>query len=123
LLRGLPTSAPTLKATESIQKTSAALQKEFDTIDNAIFKPVDAAERAVIDVAFNFFSPSTFNPQTILQTSQNLAKWSLGLAAQFIPGGKVGVGGPPVGWGPVNLQDGELFYVPGSKSETDSPET
>ena len=123
VLRGWPTTAPTLKATESFKETSQALEKQFDTLDNTIFKPVDAIQRAAIDVTFNFFSPNTLNPQTILQTSQYLLRWGAGLATQFIPGGRIGTGGPPAGWGPVNLEDAELFHVPGGSSQADTPES
>jgi len=123
VVRGWPTTAPTLKATETFNATSQALENQFDALDNALFRPVDTIQRAVIDVTFNFFSPSTFNPQTILQTSQNLLRWGAGLATQLIPGGTVGTGGPPVGWGPVNIEDAELFHVPGDNSQTDTPES
>jgi hypothetical protein len=119
VLRGLPTSAPTQKATDSFEATTAAIEKQFDVIDNAIYRPVKGVQDALIDVTFNFFSLNTFNPSTILQTSTNLLRWGVGVATQFIPGGRIGTGGPPVGWGPVNITDAELFYVPGGPSDSD----
>ena len=111
LLRGIPTRAPTQKAAESFVETTDAIKRQFDVIDDAIFKPVDSIQSALIDTTFNFFSLNTFNPKTIWETSQNLFKWGVGVATQFVPGGIVGRGGPPQGWGPVNIEDAELFYV------------
>ncbi len=111
LLRGLPTKAPTLKATESFETTTGVIKDQFDAVDNAIFSPVNTVQTALIELTFNFLQPSTFNPKTVWETSQNLFKWGVGVATQFIPGGRIGTGGPPTGWGPVNITDAELFYV------------
>ena len=118
LLRDWPTSAPIQGAAQSFQKVNVAIQGQFDTIDNAIFKPVQSAQNALIDVTFNFFSSENLNPRTVLHTGENLLKWGAGVAAQLIPGGTIGTGGPPVGWGPVNRKDAELFYVAKDGSTT-----
>ena len=103
VLNGIPTSDPTLKARESFQQTSAAIQAPFSPIIRSTYGIGKTVQDAVIDVSFNFFTPSTFNPITIVDTSQNVLRWGLGLAVQFLPGGSTG--GPPTGWGPVNRED------------------
>ena len=117
VINGLPTKAPTAKATESFNATTNTMKDQFDGIDNAIFNPVETVQNLVIDLVFDFFQPNTFKPQTIWDTTQNLTKWGLGLAAQLIPGGRVWNGGPPQGWGPVNLDDAELFHASGDSSK------
>ena len=109
VFKGLPTSDPTASATASFDATTAAVKNQFDNLDNTIYKAGDTIQQAAIDLTFSFLSPTTFDPRTVLQTSQSVFKWGLGIAAQLIPGGKVGSGGPPVGWGPVNRKDAELF--------------
>lgn len=119
VLRGLPTRDPTLKAREGFENTTDAMNEQFDTIDKRVFDIGDTVQGALVDLTFNFFRPDTFNPRTILETSQNLTRWGLGIAAQFIPGGRVGTGGPPEGWGPVNIDDAELFWVSGGINAED----
>jgi hypothetical protein len=109
VFKGLPTSSPTLTATRSFNATTATMQDQYDSLDSRVYNAGNAVQQAAIDVTFNFFTPNTFNPRTILETNRNLLRWGFGLAAQLIPGGKVGNGGPPVGWGPVNRSDAELF--------------
>ena len=109
VFKGLPTSDPTASATAAFDATTAAIKHQFDGIDNTIYNAGNTIQQAAIGLTFNLLSPNTFAPKTVLQTSQNVFKWGLGLAAQLIPGGKVGSGGPPVGWGPVNRKDAELF--------------
>src|SRR5260370_17852980 len=111
VFRGLPTKAPTQTATRSFEVTTAALKTQFDSLDNTIFKTVDTVQNVFIDLFFNFWTPNTFNPKTIWETSENLTKWSLGLAAQLIPGGKIGTGGPPQGAGPAHHPDPALFHA------------
>jgi hypothetical protein len=113
VLRGLPTREPTLKAKLAFKNTTDAMNEQFDVIDKRVFEIGDTVQGALIDLTFNFLRPATFNPRTVLDTSQNLARWGLGIAAQLIPGGRFGSGGPPQGWGPVNVDDAELFWVRG----------
>lgn len=113
VLRGLPTRQPTLKAQLGFENTTAAMNEQFDSIDKRVFDIGDTVQSALVDLTFNFFRPDTFNPRVVWDTSQNLARWGLGIAAQFIPGGRIGAGGPPQGWGPVNVDDAELFWVSG----------
>ena len=119
LINGLPTKAPTLMATESFKETTSTIKDQFDSVDNAIFKPVETVQNVLIDLFFDFFRPNTFNPSTIWETTQNVTRWALGIGAQLIPGGRVGTGGPPVGWGPVNIEDAELFHAGGESSKAD----
>ena len=119
VLRGLPTRNPTLKAREGFENTTDAMNEQFDAIDKRVFDIGDTVQGALVDLTFNFFRPDTFNPRTIWETSQNLTRWGLGIAAQFIPGGRVGTGGPPEGWGPVNIDDAELFWVSGGITAED----
>jgi hypothetical protein len=116
ILRGLPTSDPTLKATESFNITTETIEEQYDSIDKTVFDIGNTVQTAVIETAFNLLKPANYAPRTVWETTQNLARWGLGLATQFIPGGKVGTGGPPTGWGPVNIDDAELFYVRGGVS-------
>ncbi len=113
VFKGLPTRTPTAGATANFVDVTAAIQAKFDSIDNAIYNPVNTVQTSLIALAFGFLQPSNFNPTTIAQTSWNLVRWSWGIAAQLIPGGVVGSGGPPVGWGPVNRADAELFSTTG----------
>jgi len=110
IVNGLPTSEPTKTARESFNATTTTMKEQFDAIDAAAFNTGKTIQDAVIDLTFNFFTPNTFNPATIWNTSQNLLRWGVGIATQFIPGGQIGVGGPPIGWGPVNHEDAELFH-------------
>src|SRR5262249_3615493 len=119
LINGLPTQAPTLKATESFTEVTSTIKDQFDSTDNAIFNPVETVQNILINLAFDFFQPNTFNPTTILETTQNVTKWALGIGAQLIPGGRVWTGGPPQGWGPVNIEDAELFYAAGESAKAD----
>jgi hypothetical protein len=119
VFRGLPTKAPTQTATRSFEVTTAALKTQFDSLDNTIYNTVDTVQNVFIDLFFNFFTANTFNPKTVWETSVNVTKASLGLAEQLIPGGKIGTGGPPQGWGPVNNQDAELFQVTPSTTTSD----
>ncbi len=117
LINGLPTKAPTAKATESFNETTDTIKEQFDGIDNTIFNPVATVQNLLIDLVFDFFRPNTFKPSTIWETTQNVTKWGLGIGAQLIPGGKVWNGGPPQGWGPVNIEDAELFHASGESSQ------
>src|ERR1041384_2417477 len=117
VINGLPTRAPFLKATESFEETTGTIKNQFDAIDNGIFRPVETVQNVLIDLVFDFFQPNTFNPRTIWETTQNVTKFGLGIAAQLIPGGSVGTGGPPQGWGPVNIEDAELFHASGESSQ------
>lgn len=117
LINGLPTRSPTLKATESFEETTVTIKKQFDGVDNAIYNPVETVQNVLIDLAFDFFQPNTFNPRTIWETTRNVSRWATGIAAQLIPGGRVGTGGPPQGWGPVNIEDAELFHASGESSQ------
>ena len=119
LLRGLPTKDPTWKATEGFDGATDSLKKEFDSIDQRTFRVGDTVQGALVDLAFNLLQPQNYNPSTVWQTTRNLARWGAGLAAQFIPGGRVGTGGEPQGWGPVNIDDAELFWVSGGISSFD----
>ncbi len=119
ILRGLPTRDPTLKATQGFDEATEALKREFDAIDQRTFRTGDAVQGALVDLTFNLLQPQNYNPRTLWQTGQNLARWGAGIAAQFVPGGRVGTGGPPVGWGPVNTDDAELFWVSGGISSYD----
>ena len=119
VLRGLPTRDPTLKAREGFENTTDAMNEQFDAIDKRVFDLGDTVQGALVDLTFNFFRADTFNPRTIWDTSQNLTRWGLGIAAQLIPGGRVGTGGPPEGWGPVNIDDAELFWVSGGITAED----
>ncbi len=112
VLRGLPTSDPTLRATKGFDATTVAFRRQYDVLDDSAYKTGSTVNTLLIDLFFDFFRPDTFKPSTIAETTQNVTKSVLGLAAQLIPGGKVWNGGPPQGWGPVNNQDAELFYVP-----------
>jgi hypothetical protein len=112
LLRGLPTSDPTLRATKTFEATTDAMRRQYDAIDDNAYKTGRTVNNVLIDLFFDFFQPNTFRPTTIAETTQNVVKAVLGVGAQLIPGGKVWTGGPPQGWGPVNNQDAELFYVP-----------
>jgi hypothetical protein len=116
VLRGLPTREPTRKARAGFDNTTDAMKEQFDSIDRRVFDVGDAVQSALVDLTFNFFRPETFNPRTVWNTTQNVARWGLGIATQFVPGGRVGTGGPPVGWGPVNTDDAELFWVSGGVS-------
>jgi hypothetical protein len=109
VVNGLPTSDPTKTARKSFNATTTTMKEQFDAIDNTAFNTGKTVQDAVIDLTFNFFTPNTFNPITIWNTSQNVLRWGVGIATQFIPGGQVGVGGPPTGWGPVNREEAELF--------------
>jgi hypothetical protein len=119
LINGLPTRAPTQKATESFNETISTIKDQFDSIDNAIFSPIETVQNVLIDLVFDFFQPNTFNPATIGETTLNVTKWALGIGAQLIPGGRVWTGGPPQGWGPVNIEDAELFHAGGGSAKAD----
>ena len=108
VFKGLPTSDPTQSATASNDAVTKTIKEQFDANDNTAFSTVNGVSNALIGLTFSFFTPSTFNPTTILQTSQNVLRWGVGLVTQLIPGGQVGNGGPPVGWGPVNNEDAEI---------------
>jgi hypothetical protein len=112
LLRGVTTTDPTAGATQSFNAVTNSMERQYDAIDQAIYNTGNTVLSLVVPSVFQFFQPSNFYPQTILQTSENLARWSFGIVTQLIPGGRLGTGGPPVGWGPVNWQDATLFYVP-----------
>src|SRR5262249_60518335 len=105
VLKGLPTSDPTKTARESFNATTTSVKEQFDANDTAVFNTGKTIQDAVIDLTFNFFTLNTFNPVTIWNTSQNVLRWGVGIATQLIPGGQIGVGGPPTGWGPVNRED------------------
>jgi hypothetical protein len=104
LLRGVTTTHPTASATQSFNAV---------TIDQRIYGAGNTVQSQLVwPVVQQLLNPANYTPQSLLQTSQNLARWSFGIVTQLIPGGRLGTGGPPVGWGPVNRQDAELFYVP-----------
>ena len=109
VFRGLPTKDPAQIATERFDATTPTITDQFDSIDNSLYSPVKTIQDALIDSTFSFFTPNTFNPETIAETTQNVLRWGLGLAYQLIPGGVIGTGGPPAGWGPVNEEDAQLF--------------
>lgn len=116
VLRGLPTREPTLKAKVGFENTTDAMKEQFDDVDKRVFDIGDTVQGALVDLTFNLLKPENYNPRTVWQTTQNVARWGLGIAAQFVPGGRVGTGGPPEGWGPVNTDDAELFWVSGGVS-------
>jgi hypothetical protein len=69
VLRGLPTSEPTKTARESFSASIATIKEQFDANDTAVFNTGKTIQDAVIDLTFNFFTPNTFNPITIWNTS------------------------------------------------------
>ena len=109
ILKGLPTSTPPETATEDFKKVTETVTGLFDSIDNTLYSTPNAIQQALIDVAFNLLQPSNYAPATVSETATNVVRWAYGLGAQLIPGGVVGSGGPPEGWGPVNRRDAELF--------------
>ena len=95
VFKGLPTSDPTARATESYNAVTDTIKEQFDANDNAVFNTGNTVQNALIDLAFNSFRPETFNPTTILQTSQNVARSAIGLVTQLLPGSRTGAGSPP----------------------------
>ena len=113
LLRGVTTTHPTASATLSFNAVTNSMERQFDAIDQRIYGAGNTVQSQLVwPVVQQLLNPANYTPQSLLQTSQNLARWSFGIVTQLIPGGRFGTGGPPVGWGPVNRQDAELFYVP-----------
>lgn len=111
IFRGLPTSAPTQRATRGFRAPTEALRREYDSLDQRLYDVGNAVQGVFVDLVFDFFRPQTFDPAVIAETTRNVVRSGLGLAAQLVPGGGVWRGGPPQGWGPVNVEDAELFYV------------
>ncbi len=111
VFNGLPTSDPTITATASFEAANKSLEEQLGTVSKSVFKIGNGVQQAAITIGFNLLKPSNYDPRTILQTSSNLVRFGLGLAAQTIPGGKVGNGGPPTGWGAVNRADAEIFKL------------
>jgi hypothetical protein len=85
LLRGVTTTHPTASATQSFNAVTNSMERQFDAIDQRVYG-----------------AGNTVQSQLVWPVVQQL----------FNPAGRLGTGGPPVGWGPVNRQDAELFYVP-----------
>jgi hypothetical protein len=108
VFKGLPTSDPTKRARDSNQAVANSILEQFDVNDNTAYNTGAAVQNALIGLTFGLAQPSNYNPITIAQTSENVAKWAVGLVAQFIPGNRYGTGGTPTGWGPVNISDAEL---------------
>lgn len=109
IFKGLPTSDPTANATADFNKVSDTVVGTFDNVDNTLFNTPNTVQQASIGLAFNLLQPSNYAPKTVAETTNNVVRWGIGLATQLIPGGVVGTGGPPEGWGPVNREDAELF--------------
>jgi hypothetical protein len=108
---GLPTSDPTATATASFQASSKSLEEQLGAVAGRVFSVGNGIQQAALTIGFNLLNPRNYTPQTLLETSSNLVRFGLGLAAQTVPGGKVGDGGPPTGWGPVNRDDAEFVKL------------
>ena len=103
LLRGVTTADPTASATQSFNAVTGCMERQYDAIDQRVYGLGNTVQSQLIwPVVQQLFNPANYTPQSFLQTSQNLARWSFGIVTQLIPGGRLGTGGPPVGWGPVN---------------------
>lgn len=109
VLNAWPTRDPTRAVTDSFEASSTAIEAQLDPVTHSLYTTGKTVQNAVIDLTFNFFSPPTFNPMTVVDTTQNVLRWSAGIATQFIPGGPIGNGGPPVGWGPVKTANAEFL--------------
>lgn len=101
-----PTDEPTAAAVESFETTTASFQSQYDRVDTTLFNTCNTVQQLALGSAFALVDPRNWTPKSLVQTGTNLARFGIGQAVQFIPGGKVGVGGPPEGWGPVNAEDG-----------------
>lgn len=113
VFRYWPTSEPTATAVDSFKASTATLKQQYDRVDSAIFNTCNGVGQAALASTFALLDPANWTPQSLAQTTVNLVRLGIGQAVQLIPGGKVGVGGPPEGWGPVNPEDGaRLSYGP-----------
>jgi len=122
VFRGLPTSAPTRRATTSFRAATDTFRHQYDSIENRVYNAGNAVQGIFVDLFFDFFRRETFDPKVVAETTRNVFNAGLGLAAQFVPGGRVWTGGPPQGWGPVNVESAELFYVAPATFEADEEE-
>ena len=105
VFRYWPTSEPTTAAVGSFAASTATLKAQFDGVDSAIFNACNGVQQAALASTFALLTPANWTPQSLAQTTINLVRLGIGQAVQLIPGGTVGVGGPPEGWGPVNPAD------------------
>jgi hypothetical protein len=110
ILRGLPTDAPTQRANAGFRAATDAIRHQLDSLENRVYKTGNAVQGIFVDLFFDLLKPENYDPQVIAETTRNVFNAGLGLAAQFIPGGRFLRGGPPQGWGPVNVESAELFY-------------
>jgi hypothetical protein len=106
VFRYWPTSQPTAPAIDSFTASTATLKAQYDGVDSALFNACNGVGQAALASAFALLDPANWTPQSLAQTTVNLVRFGIGQAVQLIPGGTVGVGGPPEGWGPVNPADG-----------------
>jgi hypothetical protein len=109
VLNAWPTRDPARAVTEGFAASTTAIEAQLDPVTHSLYNTGKTVQNAVIDLTFNFFSPHTFNPMTVVDTTQNVLRWSAGIATQFIPGGQIGNGGSPVGWGPVKTENAEFL--------------
>jgi hypothetical protein len=101
LLRGIPTGDPTQESTESLTASTTCLKGQFGSIGNVVFGVGETLQNVVIDLTFN-----ALDPRIVMQTNENLLKWGIGVTAQvFFPNSEIATGGPPTGWGNVDIHD------------------
>jgi hypothetical protein len=100
-----PTDEPTATTVASFDATTAAIVEQYDQVDTTLFNTCNTIQQLALGSAFAAADPRNWTPQVLIETGTNLVRFGLGQAAQLIPGGKIGVGGEPVGWGPVNATD------------------
>jgi hypothetical protein len=100
-----PTSTPTEPTAASFDATTAAIKEQYDSVDTTLFNTCNTIQQLALGSAFAAADPRNWTPQSLIESGTNLVRFGLGQAAQLIPGGKIGVGGEPVGWGPVNPTD------------------
>lgn len=113
VFRYWPTSQPTAAAVDSFKASTATIKDQYDRVDTTIFNTCNGIGQLAVSSTVALLNPANWTPQSLAQTTINLVRFGIGQAVQFIPGGTVGVGGPPEGWGPVNPDDGaRLSYGP-----------
>lgn len=119
VLRGLPTSAPTRRANAGFRATTDTVRRQFDSLENRVYDTGNAVQGIFVDLFFDLLRPENYDPRVIAETTRNVFNAGLGLAAQLVPGGRLLRGGPPQGWGPVNVESAELFYTAPATFEDD----
>lgn len=121
VFRFWPTSEPTAAAVESFNASTATIQAQYDGVDRTLFNVCNGVGQAAVASGFALLTPANWTPQSLAQTTVNLVRFGIGQAVQLIPGGTVGVGGPPEGWGPVDPLDGARLWYGAGRPEEEQP--